>query len=179
METQTLIRSCLITFALLLGGCTAAPPEPQISVSRAAGEDIAARATFAVEYATEFTPVSSLPGGIQQGLIAVMTAKGYQETARGKADLLIRFGTHFEVVDKLSMETLPAEHGLFTRYEMEPVAVGSMLINLLDAKSDKLLWKAVSQLPLAGKVLTDEEAQLLTDSLRQAMDSIPSRLSTH
>src|SRR5690606_18813847 len=84
-----------------------------------------------------------------------LARKGLERaSASTGVDLNVRFATEVKQTPAVDIEYVPTEQGIWTRYFSDPVTEGRLLVNVVDTKTDRVIWKGVT----AGQVDRSREA---------------------
>ncbi len=100
--------------------------------------------TFSIEAIQSEKQYVSLNGLIETAIKDTMADKGLSYSATGKPDLLIRYATRVNRSEQMKLEQISTGRGVYTRSQMEAVNEGALLFNIIDLKTDKVVWKASS-----------------------------------
>jgi len=128
-----------ISFLLaLLSACQMTPLD--VSSNVVDREGLSAKPTFAIRAHTEKPGayIDLLNSSIENMLIE----KGY--TSSDKPDVVVVYQVSFVEGTELQIKSTPVWTTVYTKPELEAVYEASILINAIDAKSGRVLWKAAS-----------------------------------
>jgi len=132
--------------------------------------------TYTIEAIQQDHQAAGLNVMIEKGIIGAMADKGLSHKMTGKADILIRYATHIERGQEMKLEQISTGKGVYTRSQMEPVNEGSLLINIIDIKSDKVVWKASSISDITGITLEDVTQVGVDEAVDEIFEGYPSSL---
>lgn len=129
--------------------------------------------TFAVEYVPAMEHLPRIQGLLKSGMEKTLEAKGYRQVPAKQADLLVRFGTRLEQSGRLTQEIIPFGQGLRTRYGLEPLMQGKLLVNVVDTKDGVVIWKAAMQKPLDGIDLSQVTQEQVDAGMKRLFEPFP------
>lgn len=131
--------------------------------------------SFTVQSVPESHPLSPLRTMLLRGMNAAMKAKGYNEDDSDAADLLVRFGTRIEQGGRLTEEQIPFGKGMRTRYGLEPIMEGRVLVNIVDMHEKRVVWKGEIRKPLNEVDLSNVTQDQVNAAMAQLLASFPAR----
>lgn len=132
--------------------------------------------TYTIEAIQGDKQAAGLNSLIENGIIGAMADKGLSHVMNGKGDLLIRYATRIERGQEMKLEQISTGKGVYTRSQMEPVNEGSLLVNIIDTKSDKIIWKASSISDITGVTLENVTQVKVDEAMDEIFEGYPSSL---
>ena len=111
---------------------------------------------------------------IAKSINKTMAEKGYTSAASG-GDFIIRYATHIEHQEVVSMQHIPAGKGIYTRYEMEPINVAEFLVNIINPEEKKVIWKASASRDITGVSLKDAKQENVDEAIANIFSSVPAK----
>lgn len=132
--------------------------------------------TYSIEAIQEGKQVAGLNSLIEKGIIGAMADKGLSNTMNGKGDLLIRYATRVERGQAMKLEQISTGKGVYTRSQMEPVNEGSLLVNIIDTKTDRIIWKASSISDITGVTLENITQIRVDEAMNEVFEDYPSSM---
>ncbi|WP_250654979.1 DUF4136 domain-containing protein [Alkalimarinus coralli] len=132
--------------------------------------------TYTIEAIQQDHQAAGLNTMIENGIIGAMADKGLSHRMNGKADLLIRYATHIERGQEMKLEQISTGKGVYTRSQMEPVNEGSLLVNIIDTKADRVIWKASSISDITGITIEDVTQIGVDEAVDELFEGYPSSM---
>lgn len=133
--------------------------------------DLTAYQTFTIQIATNSE--SQYLDYINKGIIASLSAKGYHSTQQ--ADLIVRYSLHFKADERLQLECIPQQGTLHTTTSMEAVFEAKMLVNIIDTRTDNIIWKAATTRDLSSVNLEKVNQESINKRIEELFESFPAR----
>ena len=141
--TMLKLSQLVILSALFLSGC-ASSPLVQSDFDKSA--DFSKFNTFKIDALQTGSRYEYVNDKVDKAIEMNLQKKGLRLVAQGKADIDIRYITQVEDVNNLDMQIIPTEKGGFlTRYLPDWSTQGSMLVNIVDNATNKVIWKASTE----------------------------------
>ena len=113
---------------------------------------------------------------IQNAIKRDMQTKGFRYSpAESRADLLVLFLADVHHEEQLQSEIYPTTKGVFSRYQMVSVNEGSLLINVIDQRTNKVIWKGSALRDLYNfrpEQLTQERVNLRIEELMESLSGL-------
>jgi hypothetical protein len=106
--------------------------------------------TFKVEAVQQEQQYLGLNGLLKQAITDALSAKGLSYTQSGETDLVVRFAARVTRGQQMRLEQISTGKGVYTRNQAEAVNEGALLINVVDVKQDRVIWKASSISDITG-----------------------------
>ncbi len=168
-----LSRLLLLVIALsLLTACQSAPLDIHYYLSNEA--DFSQYQTFSV------SPINSQNGRmipkVTLGIERAMLAKGYSVAA--EPDLQVLYQVHVSESEKLKSEVIPVPGNVFNRTTLEAVYEAKLLVNIVDAKTSQMLWKASTIRDLTQVRRKNETQEQVDQRIAEVFASFPERYSS-
>jgi hypothetical protein len=110
---------------------------------------------------------------ISKAFIEQLQAKGMSYVKSGEADLYVRFATKLNIGQEMKTEYIPAGKGVYTRYNMEAVNEGEFLVNMVDNRTKKVVWKASSIRDMAGVDVGKISQEKINEGLSRVLGDFP------
>lgn len=132
--------------------------------------------TYSIEAIQQDHQAAGLNTMIEKGIVGAMADKGLSQKMTGKADILIRYATRIERGQEMKLEQISTGKGVYTRSQMEPVNEGSLLINIIDIKSDRVVWKASSISDITGITLENVTQVGVDEAVDEIFEGYPSSM---
>ena len=132
--------------------------------------------TYTVEAVQQDQQFAGLNSLIEAGIIGAMADKGLSQATTGKGDLLIRYATRIERGQEMKLEQISTGKGVYTRSQMEPVNEGSLLINIIDTKADRIVWKASSISDITGVTIENVTQERVDEAMDEVFEGYPSSM---
>ncbi len=132
--------------------------------------------TYSIEAVEGDKQAAGLSSLIESGIIGAMADKGLSQAVNGKGDLLIRYATHIARGEEMKLEQISTGKGVYTRSQMEAVNEGSLLVNIIDTKSDRIIWKASSISDITGVALEDVTQIRVDEAMDEVFEGYPSSM---
>lgn len=173
-----LLAAVVAISALALAGC--APLNVRSYVER--GIDFTQYRTY------NWAPVDQLATGdprldnnpffqerLQAAVETQLATKGFEKITSGAPDLLIHY--HASMRQEISISGGESKYGYCEDCRPEVYDAGTLLIDFVDARTDKLLWRGWAKGSMEGVI--DDQAwmeQRIDDAVRRILDRLPRRL---
>jgi hypothetical protein len=141
MGLNNISRLILVLVTLVLSACVA--PNRHIQAWVDEGADFSTYAVYRLEAVQDREEFQRINGMIERAIVQTMADKGYQRSDKN-AGLILRYLTRIDRHDDMRPEDIATPRGVYTKYQMVAVNEGSFLANLIDAKTEKVVWKGTS-----------------------------------
>jgi len=159
----------LLCLSLWLTACQA-PPLHVYSVMKE-GVDVSQYQTFTIP------DVGSVENKyydyINKAIIKNLSDKGYQLSEQ--ADLIVRYSLEFIADEQMKVESIFEQGDIHTHTSMEAVFEAVMLVNIIDTKSKKVIWKAATTRDLKSVNLKKVDQERVDNSINELFESFPAR----
>ncbi len=132
--------------------------------------------TFTIEAVQQEQQFAGLNSLIDQAIISVLADKGLSYSMTGESDLVIRYATRIDRSQQMKLEQISTGKGVVTRSQMEPVNEGSLLVNIIDRKADRIVWKASSISDITGVKLENVTQIQVDDAMTEIFEGYPTSL---
>jgi uncharacterized protein DUF4136 len=106
--------------------------------------------TFSVEAVQHEDQYAALNGFLKKAIVDSLLTKGLIYSESGDTDLVVRFAAHVTRGQKMRLEQISTGQGVYTRSQVDAVNEGALLINVVDVKQDRVIWKASSISDITG-----------------------------
>lgn len=160
----------ILTLTALVGCQTT-----HLDVQYAGVEDkkITASSTFKIDARSDIKAdrLAMLTMGIEKTLLE----KGYKKADDDNADLLVIYQVNVIQGEEVRAETIPVGTTIMTRPKLEPVFEAKILTNVLDHKSNEVLWKASSIKDLTQVNTKDFTQDRADQRMAELFEGFPSR----
>ena len=172
MSTKPLVT--LLVLLPALAACTAPADRIQVDSDYNTAVDFS---TFRT-YAWDLQQVADVPGrpaassGILHDRIRAevdngLAARGLQLANRREADLLVNH--HLSIEDKVSVPVDP----YYAFYEVEQYAEGTLVIDVVETRTKKLVWRGTAQSRLADSSTPEERQQRVGEVVAAILERYP------
>mgnify|MGYP000642041552 CR=1 FL=1 len=163
--------SILSTLVLNLIACQTPPLEVHTSTNPLS--TLSQYKTYTIEplNTSEFKIIPIVNHAIANELLT----KGYTEVNANSADLIIKYKVKVKQGEQLKIEAIPAKSIIYSRTTTESVNEASMLVNVIDSKTNEVVWKAATKRDLHTvneKTPIEERAKV---SMSEIFADFPSR----
>jgi len=118
--------------------------------------------TFSVEAVQQEQQYVALNGLLKKAIADALSTKGLSYSESGETDLIVRFAARVTRGQQMRLEQISTGKGVYTRNQVEAVNEGALLINVVDVKQDRVIWKASSISDITGIDL-DKVTQVQAD----------------
>ncbi|UZE97006.1 DUF4136 domain-containing protein [Alkalimarinus alittae] len=132
--------------------------------------------TFTIEAIQQSHQASGLNSMIENGIIGALADKGLSHTLNEKGDLLIRYATRIEHSQEMRQEQISTGNGVYIKSQIEPVNEGSLLINIIDTNTDRIIWKASSISDITGVTIDNVTQARVDDAMDEVFEGYPSSM---
>ena len=131
--------------------------------------------TFSVEAVQQEQQYVALNGLLKKAIADSLSTKGLSYSETGDVDLIVRFAARITHEQQMRLEQISTGKGVYTRSQAEAVNEGALLINVVDVKQDRVVWKASSVSDITGIDL-DKVTQVQADkALSEILVDYPSK----
>jgi hypothetical protein len=110
---------------------------------------------------------------INKGIINNLTTKGYQQSEQ--ADLITRYSLKFQTDEQVKMEAISEKGNIHTDTFMEAIFEAVMLVNIIDTKTNIVIWKAATTRDLKSVNLKEVDQESINRSIEELFESFPAR----
>ncbi len=129
--------------------------------------------SFSVEAVQHMEELNAVNDMITAAFVQQLQAKGMRYVKSGEADLYVRFATKVTSGQEMKAEYIPAGKGVYTRYNMEAVNEGEFLVNMVDNRTKKVVWKASSIRDMAGVDIGKISQEKINEGLSRVLEGFP------
>jgi len=174
--------------AVLVAGCSSSP---RVTTDYQAGYDFAALKSFTISEVKQDTKdnllISPFTFSHIENVIAQELGQRYASVAAGSQDFTVNF--HVVIEEKLDPGTYDriygyGYYGRGYRYYPSPLFYGStgaprvynqgsLIVDLVDAKTEKPIWRGVSEKRLRQGLTPQEQREVLTNAVREVLAKFP------
>ena len=110
---------------------------------------------------------------VTHNIETVLLEKGYQKDAQ--ADFVVLFQIDIDQVDQVVQEAIPVQGKLYMRAKLEAVFKAKILVNVIDTKTNVVVWKAASSRDLSGIDTSKIDNERVHQRMLELFDSFPSK----
>jgi len=112
---------------------------------------------------------------VTRNMSTVLSEKGFQKEDEGKADLVVVYHIVIHQSEKLVQEGIPIKGNIYTRSSLEAVYEAQILVNAIDTKTKKVVWKASSSRDLTNINTSTVDEEKVYARMLELLASFPSR----
>mgnify|MGYP000412752245 CR=1 FL=1 len=110
---------------------------------------------------------------INKAIIKDLSDKGYQLSEQ--ADLIVRYSLELKADEHVKVESIPEQGNIHTQTSMEAIFEAVMLVNIIDTKSNNVIWKAATTRDLKSVNLKEVDQERVDRSIEELFESFPAR----
>ena len=131
--------------------------------------------TFSVVAVQQEQQYVALNGLLKTAIADALSAKGLSYSESGETDLIVRFAARVTRGQQMRLEQISTGKGVYTRNQVEAVNEGALLINVVDVKQDRVIWKASSISDITGIDLDKVTQPQADKALSEVLVDYPSK----
>jgi hypothetical protein len=175
MDIQNMLRTfCLILCAVLLQACAA--PHLHVQAWLDPQVDLRSYETFEVEAVQDGDRYLRINAMLASAFDLAMQGKSFRPASgAGSADLTLRFITEVRHEEELRADEIPTQKGVYTKYRMVAVNEGSLLVNIIDVKQNKVIWKGSTIRDINNLKVSKLTQERINDRVLELLASFPER----
>lgn len=159
----------LLCLTLWLSACQT-PPLHVYSVMKD-GVDLSKYQSFTIPPVV--TGESSYFDYINKGIINNLSEKGYSFSK--PADLIVQYSLQFIADEQVRVESIPEQGNIHNQASMEAVFEAVFLVNIIDTKTNKVIWKAATTRDLRNINMKSVDERRIENSIEELFESFPAR----
>ncbi len=159
----------LLCLTFWLSACQT-PPLHVYSVMKE-GVDLSQYKTFTIPVVS--TSESRYFDYINAGIIKTLSEKGYQLSQ--PADLIVQYSLELIADEVIKVESIPEQGNIHNQASMEAIFEASMLVNIIDTKTKKVIWKAATTRDLKNINMKKVDQERVNRSMEELFESFPKR----
>ena len=161
---------CKNTFSLLLLALTlTACQTPPLDVYHSMNSDVdlSRYQTFSIQAVTDRD--NKFTNFINKGIENNLNEKGYQLAE--ESDLVVIYSLQIEESEQLKQKQIPVHGTIYTQTSMEAVFEAKMLVNIIDSKTGKVIWKAATSRDLRRVNANNVDQAKINDRMNELFES--------
>ena len=165
---------CLTLFAVLLQACAA--PSLHVQAWLDPQIDLYSYETFSVEVLQDGEKYLRINAMLISAFDLAMQGKSFRPANNAEsADLILRFIPEARHEEALRADEIPTSKGIYTKYRMVAVNEGSLLVNIIDAKRNKVIWKGSTIRDTSNLKVSKLTQERINDRVMELLASFPER----
>lgn len=166
----------LSLFALVLVLQACASPQLHLQAWLDPDVNIEAYQSYEIEAVQDGERFLRINGMLETAFALAMDRKAFSHKSPGNAsDIKVRFMANVTHDQELRETNIPTPKGIYTRHNMVAVNEGSLLVNIIDSRTNKVLWKGSTIRDINNLDVSKLTQSRINERVSELIASFPSR----
>ncbi len=164
----------IIVATLMLQAC--ASPQLHLQAWLDPAVNIESYQSYEIEAVQDGEQFSRINGMLETAFSLAMEQKAFSlHSPASPADIKVRFMAHVTHGQELRETNIPTPKGIYTRHNMVAVNEGSLLVNIIDSRTNKVIWKGSTIRDINNLDVSKLTQSRINERVSELIASFPSR----